>query len=40
MIISSAALAILVTTALIITVLAPIILLVLFIKDRKQGQLW
>lgn len=40
MIISATALSILVTTALVVTVLAPIILLALFIKDRKQGQLW
>ena len=40
MIISSTALAILVTTALIVTVLAPLILLMLFYKDYHQGKLW
>jgi len=40
MIISSTALSILVTTALIITVLAPVILMGLFIRDKKRGQLW
>lgn len=40
MIISSTALSILVTTALIVTVLAPVILLALFIRDKKQGKLW
>ncbi len=40
MTISSTALALLVVTALVITIAAPIILLTLFIRDRIKGQLW
>ena len=40
MIISVTTLAILVVTALIITIVAPVILLTLFIRDRNKGQLW
>lgn len=40
MIISSTALSILVSTALVVTIAAPFILLALFIRDRKKGQLW
>jgi hypothetical protein len=40
MIISSTTLSILVITALVVTIVAPIILVALFIKDRSQGKLW
>ncbi len=40
MIISTGALAFLVSTALIVTMITPVILLALFIRDRNKGQLW
>ena len=40
MIISVTALSILVMSALIVTMISPIVLLALFIRDRSKGQLW
>lgn len=40
MIISSGAFAVLVTVALAITIAAPIVLLLMLIRDWKKGQLW
>lgn len=40
MIISAGTLSFLVGAALIATVVSPIILLALFIRDRSKGQLW
>ena len=40
MIISSTAFGILVSTALLLTVAAPILLIVLLIRDWKEGRLW
>lgn len=40
MILSASALALLVSAALLITVAAPIILLALFLDDRRKGQIW
>lgn len=40
MILSSGAFATLVTVALAITVAAPIVLLLLLIRDWKKGQMW
>jgi hypothetical protein len=40
MIISAGFLGIMVTIALAVTIIAPIILMVLWIKDWKEGQLW
>lgn len=40
MIISAGALTCLVGAALIATMITPVILLTLFIRDRKKGQLW
>jgi hypothetical protein len=40
MIVSANFLSIMVTIALVITALAPIVLLALWIKDLKRGQLW
>lgn len=40
MIVSSGFLAVVVTTGLVVTIMAPVLLLVLWIKDWKKGQLW
>jgi len=40
MIISTGLLAALVTVALIVTAIAPIVLLYLWLKDLKRGELW
>ena len=40
MIISETALAVLITVATALVALAPVVLLVLWIKDRKEGRLW
>ena len=40
MTISSTVLAVLVTIALIITTIAPIVLLTLFVRDWRRGKLW
>jgi len=40
MIISVTALSILVTSALIVTMITPIVLLALFIRDQSKGQIW
>ena len=40
MIVSATTLSLLVISALLVTVAAPIILLALFIRDRNKGQLW
>lgn len=40
MTVSASALAVLVGIALAITVIAPVLLLALFIRDCKQGDLW
>ena len=40
MMMSATALSFLVTAALLVTVLAPVILIVLFLRDSKRGQLW
>ncbi|MGD8526721.1 MAG: hypothetical protein PVJ63_10760 [Thioalkalispiraceae bacterium] len=40
MIVSSSALAFMVSIALSITIVAPVVLLILWVKDWKKGQLW
>jgi hypothetical protein len=40
MIVSSGFLGIMVSIALAVTIIAPIILIILWIKDWKEGQLW
>ena len=40
MIVSSEFLSVMVTIALAITITAPIILIILWLKDWKKGQLW
>ncbi|MCR9144130.1 MAG: hypothetical protein NXI24_17915 [bacterium] len=39
-IVSSTALAVLVSIALAITTVAPIVLLILFVRDWRRGKLW
>lgn len=40
MIVSSGFLAIMISIALAVTIIAPIVLIILWIKDWKEGQLW
>ena len=40
MIVSSGFLSVMVTIALTVTIIAPIVLIILWIKDWKKGQLW
>ena len=40
MIVSSGFLNVMVTIALTVTIIAPIVLIILWIKDWKKGQLW
>ena len=40
MIVSSTFLSVMVTLALLVAIIAPIALLVLWVKDWKKGQLW
>lgn len=40
MIVSSGFLAVMISIALVVTIIAPIILIILWFKDWKEGQLW